>query len=166
MYSDKALVIDLDACKIYDRDNYPSEYWGIYKAKINDEDVYYIYNKYTLCIVYYIIADKSMADIKNVPSIHKHPAIILDDISYKDNKYSFSLYARDYDGYALIHIDYNTEADICTVEYKGTELFYPHGIQTFKNNVPKLDAQGKLKLTLGNTCAFTLLENRVLREVD
>lgn len=166
MYSDKALVIDLGACKIYDRDNYPSENWGIYKAKVDGEAVYYIYNKYTLCIVYYIIAYKPIADIKNAPSIHKHRAIILDDMSYKDNKYSFSLYARDYGGYALIHIGYNTKTDVCTVEYRGIQSCFPHGIQTFKNSIPKLDAQGKLKLTLGNTCAFTLIENRVLKEVN
>ena len=166
MYSDKALVVDLDACKIYDRDNYPSEYWGIYKAKVDGRDVCYIYNKCTLCIVYYIIVDNPIADIKNAPSIHKHPAIILDDISYKDNKYSFSLYARDYGGYALVHVNYDTETGILVEEYKGAKSFYPHGIQTFKNSVPKLDTQGKLKLTLGNTCAFTLIEHKVLREVD
>lgn len=165
MYSDKALTVNLKACTVYDRDNYPSEYWGIYKTEINDEDVYYIYNKYTLCIVYCIVEGKPIADVKRAPSLRKYCPITLDDISYKDNIYSFSLYARAYGGYALIHIDYNTKADICTVEYKGIQPYFPHGIQTFKNNVPKLDAQGKLKLALSETNAFTLLEDKVLREV-
>lgn len=166
MLSDKALRIDLKTCTIYDADNFPSEYWGIYKTVINDKDVYYIYNKHTLCIVYYIIPDKPVADVKNAPRFHDYYSITMDDIEHSGSRYAFNLYVRDYGGFALVHVRYNTETDVLTEEYKGAESFYPHGIQTFKNNVPKLDTQGKLKLTLGNTCAFVLIENRVLREVD
>ena len=90
----------------------------------------------------------------------------MDDIAHSGSRYTFSLYVRDYGGYALVHVNYDTETGILVEEYKGAESFYPHGIQTFKNSVPKLDTQGKLKLTLGNTCAFTLIEHKVLREVD
>ena len=166
MYSDKALRIDLKTCTIYDADNFPSEYWGIYRTVINDKDVYYIYNKCTLCIVYYIIPDKPIADVKNAPRIRDFYSTTMDNIAYKDNKYAFSLYVNDYGGYALIHVNYDTETGTLIEEYKGAKSFYPHGIQTYKNSIPKLDAQGKLKLTLGNTCAFTLIENKVLREIE
>jgi len=154
------LYVNLKNCTIYDSDEYPNELFSIYKT----DTAYYVYNRRTLDIVFYMVLDKPITDTKNAPTFHNYYCITMCDIHYDKDTYAFSLYLNN-TGYVIIHVNYNTKTGILTVEYNGTETYRPHGIQTYKNNIPKLDAQGKLKLALSETNAFTLLEDKVLREV-
>lgn len=165
-YNALGAVVDLEDCIVHPKSDssIESEDWGIFKAKANGKNVCYLYDKNTLCIVFYFIIGEHLCNAVKAPMLSKNVSITIDEIAYntKTNIYNFKFYVYDvYD--VCVHAIYDANLSELTVEYSPTRKLHQSASKTYRNIVPKLDTQGKLKLTLSNTCTFEEIE---AKEVD
>jgi hypothetical protein len=164
IYSDCVIGVALNGGYVFSmhsNDNFALNHdWGIFKAKVDNADACYLYNKHTLCIVYCFIKGDNLLGYLT-PYIHRKEILELEDICWDEYSgiYSFKFY-RLRPTTDSLRVSYNISTSTLVVEYTSSNRDYPSFIKTFKNSIPKLDNQSRIKLALSGVCAFTELNTK------